>query len=415
MSSLRYLLFDPSLRAAVAVLILFGAIVCSFAPYLSVLGVQRFHLGDTGYSAFLFLSTVLAVAASVYLGIRADQTARRRPMVLLCGASIAAAMLLMVLAPSPAAFVVAHGVLFPIGSALFGQVFALIRLATNRYPEGERTVILGATRATFAIPFVVVLPLWSLAFGRGMDVMGLYPVVLAMAAVLMIVLLALWPADQGASWNDTPSGLSLLRALAEIANPGHLLRIAALGAVAAAPMVYMSVIGLLLDPSVGRGPQDVALYVGLVAGIEVPFMILLPMLTKGWNRVRLILGGSAIYALHLFFMPFLAGTPLLWVLVLPAAIGGAITLTLPIAYLQDLMANRPGTGASLLSLKTLVGNLMGAACFAIGTALSGYGLVALAGAALSVLGALLLLLADRGRLAPEALRWEGTPKQGGSP
>lgn len=415
MTALRHFLTDPSLRAAVAALILFGAIVSSFAPYLSVLGVQQFGLGDGGYAAFLVLSTVVSVGASLYLGIRADQTARRRPLALLCGAAIVLALLLMELRPSPFTFLLAHGVLFPVGAALMGQVFALVRLSSSVYPAAEREMILGATRAAFALPFVIVLPLWSVAFGRGMAVMGLYPVVLGLALLLAAVLVLLWPKDRGNAWADQPSGLSLGHALREIADPRHLLRILALGGIAAAPVVYMAVVGLLLTAEVGRGPADVALYVGLVAGLEVPFMILLPMLTRGWNRARLLALGTAIYALHLLVMPWVAGSPVLWLMVWPAAIGGAITLTLPIAYLQDLLANRPGTGSSLLSLQWLAGNLFGAACFAAGTALSGYALVAVLGAALSVLGGLALLWADRGRLAPEASRWNDTKNDGETP
>ena len=63
----------------------------------------------------------------------------------------------------------------------------------------------------------------------------------------------------------------------------------------------------------------------------------------------------------------------------------------------------------------LAGNLFGAACFAAGTALSGYALVAVLGAALSVLGGLALLWADRGRLAPEASRWNDTKNDGETP
>ncbi len=70
-------------------------------------------------------------------------------------------------------------------------------------------------------------------------------------------------------------------------------------------------------------------------------------------------------------------------------------LTLPIAYLQDLMADRPGTGSSLMSLQFLIASAMGALCFALGTAFAGYGLAAALGVAVSLLGAGALVWADR--------------------
>ncbi len=145
----------------------------------------------------------------------------------------------------------------------------------------------------------------------------------------------------------------------------------------------------------GRGPGDVALYVGLVAGLEVPFMLLVPRVLRGVPRPWAILGGAALYAVHLAMLPLLAGSPWLWLGVLPAAMGGAVTLTVPIAYLQDLLADRPGAGASLMAVQRLAGDVIAAACFGLGTAVAGYGLVAALGVGVSILGAGLLVAADR--------------------
>ncbi len=82
---------------------------------------------------------------------------------------------------------------------------------------------------------------------------------------------------------------------------------------------------------------------------------------------------------------------------------GAVTLTVPIAYLQDLLADRPGAGASLMAVQRMAGDVMAAACFALGTALAGYGLVAGLGVAVSLAGAGALWAADRraDRAAPK--------------
>jgi hypothetical protein len=74
-----------------------------------------------------------------------------------------------------------------------------------------------------------------------------------------------------------------------------------------------------------------------------------------------------------------------------------VTLTVPIAYLQDLLADRPGAGASLMAVQRLAGDVIAALCFAAGTALGGYGLVAALGVAVSLIGAAALRDADRSR------------------
>jgi hypothetical protein len=397
MSAIRLCLIDPALRAAGLIMVLQGAIVCSFGPYFSTLAVNAYGFGDRGFAVLLALSTVVSVSASVVGGIRADQTANRRQVTLAAVASLAAGMGLMTVVPGPWVFALLAAVLLPLGSVTFGQVFALARLAATRHPEEARDGIMAVIRALFALPFVVVLPLWAVAFGQGAPVTLVFPVGLVMAGGMLFVVLRQWPRDGATAWEDRRSGLSFRAALAEMGRPSIALRVLALGAVNGAATVYMAILALVMVADVGRGTADVALYAGLVAGLEVPFMLMLPALTRGIPRTVPIFWGAALYAVHVALLPVLAGSSWVWLLVLPAAVGGAVTLTVPIAYLQDLMADRPGTGASLMAVQRLAGDVIAALCFAVGTALAGYGLVAALGVAVSLFGAAALWDADRSR------------------
>lgn len=395
MTAIRIVVKDPALRTAGVVMALQGGIVCSFGPYFATLAVNTFGFGDAGFAVLLAVSSVLSVSSSVIAGIRADQTANRRRITLAAVGCLVAGMALMTIAPGPWVFALVSAVLFPLASTTFGQVFALARLAGTTYPEAERDGIMSVIRALFAAPFVVVLPVWALAFAMGAPLLAIYPVGLIMAGCMLVVVARQWPRDGAAAWTDRPSGLSFRAALAEMAHPTLAWRVMALGAVVAVSTVYIALISLVMVAEVGRGTQDVALYVGLVAGLEVPFMLILPMVSRGWSRTRMIFLGTALYAVHVALLPVLAGSGWVWLLILPAAIGGAVMLTVPIAYLQDLMADRPGAGASLMAVQRLIGDVMAAVCFAAGTALSGYGLVAGLGVAVSLVGAACLWAADR--------------------
>ena len=385
---------DPALRALAGLMVLLGAVLCSFGPVTSVLAVQVFELGDSGFAALLVVSTLMSVAGSVYVGIRADQTAGRRRIALLsCGLMVVGTGM-MVVRPGSAMFVLAHGLVLPLASTLFGQLFAQARLAAAAHGEA-RDSIMVMIRALFALPFVVVLPLWSVAYAHGVSILAVYPVCLVMSGAMLALTAGFWPRDGGA---DRPSGLSFRAALAELAQGPLALRVLALGAVNASGTLYMALIGLVLVQSVGRGPADVALYAGLVAGLEVPFMLALPLFISRWSRTKAIFWGTVLYVTHVLALPLLAGSPWLWLAIVPAAAGGAVILTLPIAYLQDLLSDRPGTGAALMALQRLSGDVMAAICFAVGTAISGYGLVAVLGAVVSLSGAVVLHLADQRQL-----------------
>ena len=407
MSAIRLVVSDPALRVAGLVMALQGAMVCSFGPYFSTLAVHTFGFGDAGFAVLLVLATGIAVSSSVIAGIWTDQTANRRRVALMAACSLVAGMTLMTAVPGPWVFALATAVLFPLGSVTFGQVFALARLAATAHPEASRDGIMAVIRALFAAPFVVVLPLWSVAFAAGVPLLMIYPAGLVMAGAMLGLVWRWWPNDGAAAWDDRPSGLSFRAALAEMAHPALAGRVLALGAVLAASTIYMAVISLVMVPAVGRGTQDVALYVGLVAGLEVPFMLILPSLSRGWNRTAMIFCGAALYAVHVALLPVLAGSAFVWLLILPAAVGGAVTLTVPIAYLQDLLADRPGAGASLLAVQRLIGDVIAALCFAVGTAVAGYGLVAALGVAVSLLGAAGLWWADRrSTIAASEVKWQ---------
>lgn len=395
MSAIRLCLTDPALRAAGLILGLQGAVACSFGPYFSTLAVNAFGFGDHGYAVLLALASIISVSASVIGGIRADQTANRRKVTLAAVASLMLGTFLMTATPGPWVFALTAAVLIPISSITFSQVFALARLAATRHPADQRDGIMAVIRALFALPFIIVLPLWSLAFAAGAPITLIFPVGLALSALMLLAVLRLWPADGTALWDDRPSGLTFRAALSEIGHPRIAARVIALGAVFSASTVYMAIISLVMIPEVGRGTKDVALYVGLVAGLEVPFMLMIPSLTRGIPRTRLIFAGAALYCVHVALLPVLAATPFVWLLVLPASVGGAVTLTVPIAYLQDLLADRPGAGASLMALQRLAGDVIAATCFALGTTLGGYGTVALLGVTASLAGAAALWAAER--------------------
>lgn len=393
----KLILTDPALLLTAALMVLFGAHVASLLPQASTIAVTIFGLDDRAYSVILVMASVVAVTSSVGFGIMADQRANRRRIALVSAGFLTIGTAGMTLMPSTPAFIVAHALFIPLAGSLFGQLFALGRLAASMYPKPEREAIQSTLRAFFALPWVIVLPLWSLAFKAGATLTVIYPVCLALSLSVLVLVWLFWPRDGATRWPDPKSGLNFRQSLGEMADFGILARVLALGAVNGAVVLYLVLIGLIFAVTPGRGASDVAIYAGIVAGLEVPLMLALPVLAVRLNRVTMILIGTVIYCVHLAFLPVLAASPWVWSLTLFGALGGAFVLTQPLAYLQDLLSARPGAGAALLALQKLIGDVSGAGVFALGTLLAGYGLVAAMGAALALFAAGALFVMDRRR------------------
>lgn len=221
---------NADLRMTAGLMVLQGAFACTLGPYISILAVREFGLGDRGYAAVMVISTLMSVTAALWAGIRADQTANRRSIALWsCGMMVGGCGLITI-APGPVTFVLAHALILPM-NALFGQLFAQSRLAAQGCDPTTRDGILATVRALFALPFVIVLPLWSLALSQGLPLLSIYPVALGMAVLMLVFTARKWPKAEAAAWEDRPSGLSLGQALRELSTPALAVRILALGAV----------------------------------------------------------------------------------------------------------------------------------------------------------------------------------------
>lgn len=384
----------PALRMLGGALLLLGAFNASIYPYQSLIGIERIGFSEGAFALVMVLASAVAVSASVLIGLITDQRANRRSMALVATTASALGAGLMLGLPGKTSFLLAHGVLFPLGSSFYGQCFALSRLVTAAMPD-RREVIQSAIRAALSLSFLGMLLVWSLAFSAGAGVMHIYLSAALGGLALVALVAAFWPRDGSADWQDPPSGLRIGSAMRDLARAPVLLRLLCLGAIASSGILYMVLISLVCEASALRDTSDVALYVGLVAAFEVPAMLLLPRRLGHLPRTTLLAAGTAIYASHLVLMPVIVDTPLFWALTPLAGLGGTAIITVPIGYYQDLMIGRPGTAGAMLALQKLAGDVMAAAAFALGMRLGGYGETALLGAALSGAGALGLLLADR--------------------
>ena len=396
---------DPALRAAAALLFLFGAFVCTIAPYQSLLAIQVFGLPNAAYAAVIVCASLVFVTASVGAGILTDRHLSRRLVAMVSVGAYLTGTASVWLVSGPISFVLAHALIMPLGSTIFAQCFALTRHAAATHPAATRPGIHATIRAIFALPFLLVLPIWSIAFDRGAPLLSVYPVLFGVSLCMSVVIVFFWPPNffwppdaVAAKQNRAPT-LSFADALREFTAPGLMVRVGLLGILSGAVGLYMALIGLVFTAA-GRSESEVALFVGLIAGAEIPFMLILPLMQQRLSKPALIVAGIVLYSCHLAMLPGLAATRFVWALILPASLGGAAILTLPIAYLQDLMANRPGAGSSLLAFQRVIGDVSVAVAFTLGTALSGYGLAALIGATSAVAAGLALwrIDGDRGQL-----------------
>lgn len=399
MSPVSSILRQPVLRMLAGMLLLQGAHNAAVYPYLSRIAIHDIGLSEPALALLMTLASGLAVGSSVLIGVLGDQRANRRQLAILTAFAALAGNALMLAAPGKLSLVLAHGVLFPLAWGMYGQAFALAGLVLADAP-GQRDGVQAVIRACMSASFLALLIGFTFLFADSFDAVHVYQAGGLASLGIVALTLVFWPRDGAGHWQAAPSGLNLLQSFAEIARPRVLWRMGMLGVILSAPALYMVLASLIFEATPGRSAGDVALYVGMVAGWEVPFMLALSRLAGRMRRSTQIALGAAIYCGHLVLLPVLAGHWTLWLLPLLAGFGGAAILTLPIGYYQDLLRGRTGAAAALMALQKLVSDAAAAAVFAAGTALGGYLTTALIGGAVMLAGALALYLADRGEGFP---------------
>lgn len=394
MTPIRLVLRHQTLRLITVALLLLGALNASVYPYQSVIAIERIGMSKPAFSLMLAVASVIAVTSSVLLGVLGDQFGHRR--VIAIGTTVCSTIGIALILAFPGfwALILCQGVLLPLASSMYGQLFALARLASPA--EGHhRDSILGAIRSAMSLTFLAMLIFWTFAFHYGMSEMAVY-VSAGLASLGLLILISLgWPKDGQTPWADPRSGMRLRDALAEIAKPNVAVRVFLIGVLASAGTLYMVLISLVFDASPLRGPADVALYVGLVAGWEVPAMLILPRFARLVPKSTMLAIGTALYGIHLITLPLLSETRILWLMPFFGGVGGAIIITAPITYYQDLLRERPGTAAAMLAVQKLVADVLTAAVFATTAQVAGFEAVAVTGVLISLLGALGLFFADR--------------------
>ena len=115
------------------------------------------------------------------------------------------------------------------------------------------------------------------------------------------------------------------------------------------------------------------------------------------SRIRLLFIGTVLYALFLALLPVLVDTAWVWLLIIPVGVGGGLIYLPALGYLQDLLGNRAGAGASLVALQRLSSDGLSSAIYAFGAWAAGYWLVAVLGAVATLAAMVTILWIDRNR------------------
>lgn len=405
-------------RASAAAIFLYGFAGAATSPYQAVIGIRELGLSDRAYALIALAASVANVILAIGFGMLSDRfRSFRRPLIVTAAFGIIGYGLIWAL-PSPATFALAMIGPLALFHATNSMLFGNVRAHTERFDADEAGVVNALMRMMISLSWVLVPGVVGLALA-GQDSMIASYLIAALTAGACLMTILLWlepdhrpapePSPAGGTGTarvaptagrpDRPAQVRLAHPafgdLAQILAPGLLARVLGVALISQVLHVNAAVLPLIVTGQAGGLPEDIGFIVGMVALLEVIFMILWAHLARGLHLTRALLITSALYCLYLAMVAVASAPWHAYAASLIAGFAAAGIISLPIGYLLDLIRDRPGLSASLIAVNMFLGGALGAGIFALGTAVGGYPAAALLSGAGGVLGALLLVRLER--------------------
>jgi MFS transporter, SET family, sugar efflux transporter len=393
--TLSVILRNPGVRVSAISIFFFGLTGATTAPFLSLIGIHELGLSNAHYSLLIFAASCINVVASVMVGALADRMGHFRMPMLVVSLFGVVGYGAVYLVPNQLVFVLCALGFLPIFGALNSLIFANVRNASSDMPVRDLIAVNSGVRAIISASWVLVPGLvgFLLAGSASMLPAFLYASLGAFACFLLY-LLFLPKAEARAS---SPIEGKFLASIFGVASSGLLLRLLAIALISSMLQMNGVVLPLVLTGPAHGSNADVGIMVGIVAFLEIVFILFWGWMERKCSSLLVMSIGAVLYCSYLFLLGF-ATTPWQVYMLTPiAGLGAAAIISVPISYLQNLIANRAGLGSSLIAVNMFLSGGLNSLVFALGTKIGDYSFTAKLGALVGLLGVVLMIVMEKPR------------------
>lgn len=405
-------------RASAAAIFLYGFAGAATSPYQAVVGIRELGLSDRAYAAIALAASVANVVLAIGIGMLSDRfQSYRRPLIFVSSFGILGYGMIWAI-PSTLTFTIAMIGPLALFHATNSMLFGNVRANIDRFNDEEAGIVNALMRMMISLSWVLVPGAVALLL-IGRDSMIAAWAIAALVAAACLICIAFWlEPDHKPTTEALPEGgtgtatvapttgrpdrpaqvrlnRSALSDLGAILHPGIIARVLGVALISQVLHVNNAILPLILTGQANGTAEDIGFNVGMVAALEVAFMILWVRIARTMHLTTALAINSVIYLCYLAGIAS-ASTPWhVYAASVAAGFAAAGIISLPISYLLDLIRDRPGLSASLIAVNMFFGGALGAGIFAVGTGVGGYPAAAILSGAAGVLGALLLVALER--------------------
>ncbi|MCE2595331.1 sugar efflux transporter [Motilimonas cestriensis] len=359
-------------------------------PLTSLYLVDAIGCSPLEMGVFLVVMVLSSVIASMYLGKKSDTHWSRSAILSAAQISFFIGVVILAFTRDYYIALVAAIVFLSVGGAALPQIFTLGRLYADKELNNNSAQFLSVMRAGIALAWVVGPPIaFLLKEQLGFTATFVCSGLLALSMLLLISYLpdhSKFVADQPSS-NDEP----VQNAQHWLLIPGVALFLLSTLAMFSANNMYITALPIYLTKELTYSAQWAGYLMGMAAFIEIPFMVLAGSLANRIGTMRLLVIGVAAGILYYSGLLVLTNIWQLLALQLFNGIFIAITASLGMIVMQDLMRNQMGLGTTLFSSAQQLSMLVGSLCVGLIAQYFDYHTVFLGSLVASILALIVLL------------------------
>ncbi|MDO3431636.1 MFS transporter [Rhizobium sp. CBN3] len=391
---------NPAIRASMIAIFTFGMAGAMTAPYRSIVGIRELGLSDGLYSFLAFASAAVNVVISVLLGNLADRLGEyRSAMIGACIFGVVGYGMVYAI-PSASIFIASALLPLPIYGALNSLLFANARAAMQGMSRDDMVTANSGVRAMISLSWVLIPGITGLLLSGASSMLPAYLFAATSCLLCQSIILFALP-KRAAGQIAAIDRLSYLGALRQVISPRISAHIIGVALITSTLHLNDALLPLIATGAAHGALSDVGILVGIVALLEIVFIIVWSRIARDVGQMTALAAGTIVYTVFLGLLGLASEPWHLYALTLLAGIGAAAIISIPITYLQDLIADRPGLGSALISVNVFASAGIGALVFAAGTAMSGYSGTAVLSAVTGLSGITILgLLQRRNAVAP---------------
>ena len=374
------------------VLFVYGFTLASTLPFQSIIGISELGLSNQAFALFLVFVAIANVVSAVTLGIISDSLQRRKLLLIGLSAAGFVGYGLIYVLHNAAALIFCTLTFIPLALSTYSLLFANVRRESAKLDPVSAGSVTSIVRSIYALSWVLIPGgvAWWLTSSKTMLPVYLVAALASLTCVLIYATLAPDDKIEAAS-----AKLGFFAALRQLLTVPILIRLTLMALILGALRLNATAMPLIVTNLHDGSVRDVGFIAGLVPVFEVPFMLMWGWLATRISLEKSLMAGAVVFAIYLLALSQVTAIWQVYALSILNGCGAAALLSLPIAYFQNLIADRPGLSTALAPVNSFIANGLSAAVFAIGTSFTNYaGTIEIAGG-LCFSGVALLYFFDR--------------------